>query len=177
MTVPLHQALRFRDRHVTKSIGQFIEDGLIQLGWVNSPVNFGATPFTFKEYAPEESGKDIAVNTLAVSVGDPGITEPHEMGQGIWTYPCDVFIDVYAESRELAKSLAGDMHDWIFQHPIIRVQDWTDPLNPLPSDVTVEWEDLEGPLTPNVASSAVDIKKHWKVIRVTAHVYYIPDFY
>lgn len=169
--------LRFRDRHVAKSIGEFMRQGLIELGWVNDPVNFGTTPFTFAEYQPEESGKDIVVNTVAVTEGDPGIVEPAEMGDGLWTYVLPVFVDVYAENRELAKSVAGDMHSWIFKHPVIPVRDWTDPDHPVESDVTVEWENLEGPVTPAIASTATDIKRHWKVVKVEAHVYYLPDFY
>lgn len=169
--------LRFRDRHVTKTIGEFVREGLIELGWVTPPINFGAYPFTFVEYQPEESGKDIVVNTLAVSVGDPGIVEAHEMGQGLWTYTTPVFLDIYAESRELARSVAGDMHSWIFKHPVIPVQDWTDPQHPVPSQVTVEWENIEGPITPQIASTATDIKRHWKVVKAEAHVYYVPDFY
>jgi hypothetical protein len=88
-----------------------------------------------------------------------------------------VFVDAYGETRETARSIAGDMHDWIFQHPLIEVYDWTDPANPVASDMTIEFEYLEGPLTPQAALGATDLKKHWKVIKVMANVFYIPDYY
>lgn len=175
MTTPV--ALRFRDRHVHKSIAEFIKLGLTELGWINAPINFGSTAFTFKEYQPETNGEDIAPNTAAVSAGDPGPTEPAEMGQGLWHYSTPVFIDIYGEQRELAKAVAGDVHDWIFRHPLIRVQDWTDPSNPQPTDVYVEWENIEGPLTPAISFTATDIKRNWKVVKVEAHTYYLPQFY
>lgn len=170
--------LRFRNRHVSKTIAEFIKQGMTELGWVNAPTNFGATPFIIREYQPERAGEDISENTLMVTEGDPGIAEPAEMGPGLWTYQVPVYVDIYGESRELARSVAGDMFDWIFRHPVIRVQDWTDPANPVDTtDVTVEWENLEGPLTPQLAASAMDFKRHWKVVKVEAHVFYLPDFY
>ena len=167
--------MRFRSRHVHKTICTYVEDQLTTKGWVNDPVNFGATAVTFEEIQPDENGLAVEPNTVAITLGDAPAAELEELGDGLWSIPYVVFIDVYGDNGSVAVSIAEDIRDSIDRDKCVYVSDFTDPNNPVVTTNYVQFERVVGPERPPASASSQDFRRYWRIVKATARLYYSPE--
>lgn len=167
--------MRFRTRHIHKTICSYLETQMATLGWVNDPINFGASPLTFQEIQPDENGETVTPNLLAITLGDVDQDTLEQLGGGVWNMPIPVFFDVYGDNGSVAVSIADDVRDLVSRGQIISVYDWTDPSNPVKQDDYIEFERVVGPERPQASIGSTDFRKHWRVVKGIARVYYAAD--
>jgi hypothetical protein len=163
--------MRFRQRHVHKTLVDYVTAQLTTKGWVDDPVNFGVTPVTFLTAIPEFGGQAVAKNTVAISLGDEPMDRDEELGGGLISCDFVLFVDIFGEDASTAVSIASDVKDSL-KYQILPVKDYTS--NPA-GDVTTAVLELEDVVieTPPVATSNVD-KRFWRVVKAMA-VYYAQD--
>ena len=167
-------SLRFRVRHVHKTLADYLESELTRLGWVNAPVNFATQPMTFLEFQPDEAGKAIAANTVAITLGDEPAGTDEEMGGGLREIAFPVFVDVYGATQSIASSIASDVKA-AMEDRFLRVLDFTtspgvatdEQIELDKDDVTVE--------RPQASQAMGDFRRYWRVVKTTARVHYIQD--
>lgn len=166
-------SLRFRIRHVHKTIADHIEAQMALLGWVTPPVNFDTTPMTFLEFQPDEAGKTIAPNTVAITLGDEGAAEDMEMGDGLREVAYPLFIDIYGANQSIAASIASDIKTLV-EDTYLKVRDFT--TNPAGVETQEQIELDKDDVTverPAAATGATDSRRYWRVVKTTARVHYI----
>jgi hypothetical protein len=163
--------MRFRQRHVHKTLVDYVVAELTDKGWVEDPVNFGVTPVTFVTAVPEFGGTTIARNTVAITLGDEPEDRDEELGGGLISCDFVLFVDVFGEDASTAVSIASDLKDSL-KHKKLPVRDYTS--NPA-GDVTTATLELEDVMieTPPVATTNVD-KRFWRVVKAMA-IYYALD--
>lgn len=167
--------MRFRTRHVHKTICDFLETQMTARGWVNVPINFGASPLTFMEIQPDENGEEVLPNLLAITIGDVPEDNLEQLGSGIWSVPIPVFFDIYGDNGSVAVSIADDVKDLVSRNMAISVYDWTDPNNPVEQSDYIDFERVVGPERPAASIGSSDFRKHWRVVKGIARVYYSAD--
>ena len=168
-------ALRFRIRHVHKTIADHIEAELKTLGWVEQPVNFQTVPITFLEFQPDEAGKTIAANTVAITLGDEPSAEDLELGDGLREIAYPVFVDVYGANQSIAASIASDVRD-VLEDLYLPVRDFTtDPAGVITDErIQLDKDDLTVE-RPSGANGASDFRRFWRVVKTTARVHFIKE--
>lgn len=168
-------SLRFRIRHVHKTLADHLENALADLGWVNTPVNFGTTPITFLEFSPDEAGQAIAANTVAITLGDEPSAVDQELGDGLREIAFPVYVDIYGANQSIAASIASDVKH-LLEDCYLQVRDYTasaagaettERIELDKDDVTVE--------KPPVGQGTSDFRRFWRVVRTQARVQYIQD--
>lgn len=167
--------LRFHQRHIHKTVANYVEVGLTSLGWVNPPINFGTTPLSFMETQPEDEGVEVKENTVAISVGNEQVDMLEELGGGLYSVRLPLFFDVFTERSSLSVSVASDIKDLVTRGKAIYVKDWTDPANPVQVSELLYFEDVVGPEKPEVASVSTNFRRHWRIVKAMAKVYYGPS--
>lgn len=165
-------SLRFRYRMVHKTVADYVEAELADLGWVNDPVNFGTTPLTLVEFQPDEAGKVVAVNTVAITLGDEPPAEDEELGDGIRSISFPVFVDIYGANQAIALSIASDVKT-LFEDVAMPVTDFSTVV-PGPSEEYLQFDkdDVEVE-RPTAALGATDFKRYWRVVKALAVVHYV----
>lgn len=163
--------MRFRQRHVHKTLCDHVKSGLTTKGWVTPPVNFGVTPVTFVEAVPELGGTAIPRNTVAITLGDEPEDKDEELGGGLISCDFVLFVDIFGEDASTAVSIASDVKD-LLKYQILPVRDYTSNPSGLVTTATLELEDVMIE-TPPLATSNVD-KRFWRVVKAMA-VYYAQD--
>lgn len=174
MTTPTTpSALRFRIRHVHKTIADYLEQGLADLGWVAPPINFGSVPITFLEFQPDEAGKTIAANTVAITLGDEPASQDQELGDGLRAIEFPVFVDVYGANQSIAASIASDIKD-LLEDVYMQVRDFTtDPAGVETSEyLELDKDDLSIE-KPAAAAGVSDFRRYWRVVKTIARVHYV----
>lgn len=163
--------MRFRSRHVQQTIADFVEAGLTARGWVNPPVNFGATPVTFQEVEPEDAAR-VAPNTVSTTIQDEDANRLEQLGGGLYSVDFNVFLDIYGESSSLSLSIADDVKQLLFERAIPVIDYSLTP--PSPTDEWIEFEDMtvERPLG---TVSAVEFKRAWRTVKTFAKVTFGED--
>lgn len=166
-------SLRFRARHVHKTLADHLEAELASLGWVDPPVNFETLPITFLEYQPEDAGREIKPNTVAITLGDESGDEPQELGAssgGLWAVEYPVFVDIYGANASLAISIASDVKD-VLGDLSLNVRDFVaDPLGvETPDRLWVERETVAVERPPASLGSP-DLRKYWRVVKAVVTV-------
>ncbi len=167
--------IRHRSRHLRATLVNKLADELDTLGWISTPVNFGADPITLIDYQPEERGEIVTTNTVAVSLGDVVNDVDEELGcdsgglRSAW-YP--VFVDVFMADQALTDAVCDDVRD-IFDQQIFPL---VNQITGLPVDgadpVTIEIEEVIGPDRPAAGTSIEQFKRSWRIIRLGVRVYY-----
>lgn len=185
-------ALRFRYRHVHATLYHYVRDGLVTLGWGdaaldesdpdNDPINFDGTPITYIDFQPEEMGETIVVNTVAVTLGDEPASDDQELGGGLQQLAIPVFVDVYGANQSIAQSIASDVKD-LFEDVYMQVKDFSatsldEDNNPVsdPQDTNDQLELDKDDLMvekPQIALAAVDVRRHWRVVKTFARINYV----
>jgi hypothetical protein len=164
--------LRFRYRHVRATIADYVEQGLVDLGWVNEPRNFGILPITFNEVDAETNTELIKPNLISITLGNEPEDDEVELGGGLEAVEYPFFVDIYAENTPIALSIASDVKK-LLKHRATPVLDYTTGTGvPHPTEY-MEFEEIEGPLRPDGAP--VEIARNWRVVNGTAVVYFVPD--
>lgn len=164
--------MRFRYRHTHKTLCAYIEARLTTLGWVNSPINFGTTAVTFTEIQPDENGEKIEPNVVAITLGDGPDDVLEELGGGLYSISYPLFVDVYATNQSLAVSIADDVKDSLNHDMSIPLYDWTNPSAPVQQSDYITFEKVFGPERPPVSVASNDFRRHWRVVKGLATVYY-----
>jgi len=167
-------SLRFRIRHVHKTIADYLEAELKRLGWVDEPVNFATVPMTFLEFAPDEAGKQIAANTVAITLGEEPAALDEELGDGLRSIEFPVYVDVYGANQSIAASIASDVKH-LLEDKYMPVLDFTASAAGTPTHERIELDkdDVKVEKPPTVA--AQDFRRYWRVVTTTARVFYIED--
>lgn len=173
-------ALRFRARHVHRTIYQYVATSLATLGWpdvtaaeAGTVVNFGSNGLTFMEFTPDESGIKIAPNTVAITLGDEPAARDWELGGGLRALPFPVHVDVYGANQGIATSIASDVKT-LFEDRYMQVKDFTaDP--PVDSQEYLEFDKDDVSITRPPGTGATDFRRYWRVVNTTARIYYVPD--
>lgn len=163
--------LRFHARHIHYTVCDYIETGLIAAGW-NVPMLGASTGVTFQRTQPEEEGNKVTPNTVAISYGNELNDQLEELGGGMWSVKLPIFVDVYMELGSISMSIAADVKDLVTREKAMFVSDYTNPTSPVVSDELLYFEDVLGPEKPPAATVATDFKRHWRVVKMIAHVYY-----
>jgi hypothetical protein len=166
-------ALRFRPRHVHKTLADHVEAQLASLGWVNAPVNFDTVPITFLEFQPDEAGKEIKANTVAITLGDEEPDQPMEMGAstgGLWEVVFPVFVDVYGANAAIATSIASDVKG-ILSDLALNLRDYTSVADGTET-AEIIWVEREQVFVERPAASmgSPDIRRYWRVVKAPASV-------
>ena len=164
---------RFRSRHVQKTVAEFVEEKLNELGWFTPPINFNTAPITFKEIAPDENGIVVAANTVSVTAGDSSETLESQLGGGLYEIVIPIFVDVYGEKASIALSIAEDVKEQLSYGRVLPLLDWSDVQGPVVVDgAYIELENAVGPERPQASQVSQDFRRHWRVVKVEAHVFY-----
>lgn len=162
--------IRFRTRHLHATFYNHLRAELTMRGWVNDPVNFGATGLSFMDYPPDERATQIKQNTVAVAVGDYGADEDAEVGArggGLRRADYHLFIDVYMEEQSLTLALCDDIRDIYTDYSCDLIDQITG--QPVPF-VYIEVEEVGGPERP---SSGVDaFQRYWRTMNLDLAVYF-----
>ena len=168
-------SLRFRVRHVHKTIADYLEAELADLGWVNEPVNCATVPMTFLEFQPDEAGKTIAANTVAITLGDEPPALDIEMGDGLREIAFPVFVDVYGANQSIAASIASDIKS-LLEDRYMPVLDFVTSATGTPTSERIELDKDDVSIEkPDAAAGAQDFRRFWRVVKTTARVHYIQD--
>lgn len=176
--------LRFRYRHVHATMFDYVKTSLVGLGWgdaglpasdpANAAVNFATTPATYLEFQPDESGVKIAVNTVAITLGDEPASEDEEMGPGLQLVRFPVFVDIYGANQAISHSIASDVKHMLENH-YQQVMDHTvSPPAPVDEQLELDKDDVMV-MKPQAALSAQDFRRYWRVVKTLARVHYIGD--
>lgn len=156
-----------RDRLIHESLYKNIEAFLTSIGW------FGAgrehQPIIMVDEFPDTDG-EVALNTLAVSMGDGGGIL-HEMGSQLEDHEIVFFVDFFAENDSLGRHLRGDIDDYLKSNPIQAVYDYTQGGDPQFTTVEVD-EDSIDKRKPDRAVHKW--QKHWYVLSFSAVDYARP---
>ena len=170
---PATTGLRFRSRHVHRTIAAFMEERLGLLGWTGDPVNFGTAPIIFKEVVPDENGAPIAANTVSISLGDIDEDALGQLGGGLWETILPVFFDVYGASASVAQSIAEDIKEQVTRGVVLPVYNWNEVAVPvLVAGEYIEFENVIGPERPAGSAVSQDFRRFWRIVKAEAHVYY-----
>ena len=165
-------SLRFRQRHVHRTVSALIEAELTSLGWVTAPINFSTVPMTFLEFQPDEAGKQIAANTVAVTVGNEPAALDQELGDGLRCIDLPLFVDVYGANQSIATAIASDIKR-ILEDRALRVQDYS---AETPVD-TSEWIELDKDdlliERPTPPAQATDFRRFWRVVKTVVRIFYV----
>jgi len=163
--------LRFRSRHVHKTVADYLEAGLTDLGWVNAPVNFGTTPVTFSEFEPDEPNPtEIKVNTVSITMGDELPDEELELGGRLLSTKYVLFVDVYGANRSVANSICSDAKALLVDL-YLPVRDFTtDNAGIATTELLGIDRDTVLVERPAEAADAKDIRKNWRVVKATIEV-------
>lgn len=163
--------MRFRPRHVHKTIADHIEAEMATLGWVTPPVNFGTAPLTFKEFEPDEpTPTTIVPNTVSITLGDEMPDEELELGGRLLATRFPLFVDVYGENFSIARSICSDVKDILVDLPL-DVLDYTASNTGAATQERIFIE-RNSILVERPAGSAdaKDIRKNWRVVKATVEV-------
>lgn len=167
--------IRHKQRHIHRTLVDMVRGVLVDGGWVNPPVIFGATSVTIVDVQPEERGLDVAVNTVAITMGDEGPQDDEELGAssgGLVSVQIPVFIDIYGEQQAISTAIASDIKD-AFTNRTITLLDWSQN-PPTPVDgVQIELTDVAGPERPQAAVGITGFKRHWRVVKAMTTTYYL----
>lgn len=166
--------MRFRQRFVQKTIATHLEGQLVALGWVNAPINFGATAVAVIETDPEDLPAALKSNTVAISMGDEAEDTVEELGGGFYSVETPVFFDIFGDSHAVAVAIASDIKEMYTRGKRLTVQDWTTG-SAVPTTEYIDFETVVGPIRPQGTLGASDpFLKHWRVVKAMAVVYYQP---
>ena len=163
--------MRFRPRHVHKTIADHLEAELGTLGWVSEPINFGATPVTFREFEPDEPNPvEIKPNTVSITLGDELPDAELELGGRLLSTKFVLFVDVYGENSSVARSICSDVKDVLVDLPLT-VLDFTTSGSGVPTSERIFIErDSVLVERPDGSADAKDIRKNWRVVKATVEV-------
>lgn len=168
-------SLRFRTRHVHKTLADYIEAQMSALGWVLPPTNFDTTPMTFIEFQPDEAGKSVKANTVAITLGDEPSAVDEELGDGLRVIKYPVFVDIYGENQSIAASIASDVKR-ILEDVYMPVRDFTTTTSGVASTEYLELDKDDVVIEkPPAAAGIADFKRYWRVVKTMAHVHYVQD--
>jgi hypothetical protein len=165
-------SLRFRYRMVHQTVAEYVQTALVDLGWVDAPVNFGTTRVTFLDFQPDEAGRVVAPNTVAVTLGNEPSSVDEELGGGLASIDFVVFVDVYGANQSVAVSIASDVKD-VLEDAGMPVIDFI--LTQPSSERILVDKDSVVVEKPDAASGATDFRRYWRVVKATATVYYVPS--
>lgn len=107
--------VRWRNRHVRRSVLQDLMETLTFSGWLGTQPTVGLVKkeITFTDAFPEEAlskGQQVAVNTFVLDNGRPGPLEEYELG-GLYSREYAFNMAFFAENDAVALSLLGDLED------------------------------------------------------------------
>lgn len=173
-------SLRFRYRHVHRTVASYVEAELRALGWrtaadvtAGGAVLFGASAFTYLNYTPEENGVAVVANTVCITLGDEPSASDEELGDGLRSLRYPVFVDVYGDNQAIALSVASDAKT-LFEDRYMPVTDFTggDPGVASPEYLEFDKDDALL-LRPATSLVATDFRRHWRIVKAMATVHYV----
>jgi hypothetical protein len=176
----LPRGLRFRRRHVLKTIANYLRQNMVARGWgirgVNDPLapdpglNFGGSPWCYIETLPEFVPTSVGFNTVAVTLGNEDENIPEEMGGSLYSVSYPLTVDVYGETASGSVSMSADLKA-VMCDVVIPVYDFTGVPSQVPGEY-VEFEHVMGPSRPTEATISQDFRRHWRQVQVEAVAYF-----
>lgn len=182
-------AFRFRSRHALESIARYLKQQLIAYKWgdaalpltdaVNTNINFHGTPVTYLSVTPDESGTDVAPNTVVVSLEGSSRDDEQELGAnygGLYAVTYSLYVDVYGESMSVARSIADDVKVLLAKGRYLTVFDFS-ASPPVATTEQIQFDDIVGPDRPPAALNAptADFRRRWFVVSGLAVCYFTAD--
>lgn len=172
--------LRFRYRHVHATLFNYVRSNLVELGWgnaglaegdpANATVNFGVDPMTFIDFQPDESGTQVAAQTLAVTLGEEPPSEDQELGAGLTQVRYPVYVDIFAANQAVAIAVTSDLKD-LLEDIYLSVVDQT--TGDVTDDLIEIWHEDISSARPQASLGAQDFKRYWRTLRFVARVDYL----
>jgi hypothetical protein len=161
--------MRHRQRHLHKTIVEYLRGVLDDDGWITAPVNFSTTPVTLMEYEPQQAGETPPFNAVSVSIGDQGEDTDQELGGGLTRIEYVLFVDIYGESESIGIAIAEDVKAALTNR-LIPLRDYTSDAAGAETDDQIEFERVLVETIPT-ATSTLD-KRSWRVVKATACCYF-----
>jgi len=164
--------LRHKQRLVHKQVVDLLRAGLTEMQWMAEPVIFAATPVTLVDFQPDERGKAIAANTVAVTMGDEMDDAGEELGSGfggLQSVEIPLFVDIYGEHQSISTALGADVKA-LLKNITTPLLSW----DGTQTEATLEIDDVFGPEVPDAAltAGAENFKRHWRVVRARTTTYF-----
>jgi hypothetical protein len=160
--------MRFRYRHVQQTVADYVTTRLAELGWSGATVNFGTNPVTVIDVQPDEAGRQIVPNTIAVTLGNEPEDALEELGGGLYSTAFPIFVDIYGTSSAISVSIASDVKA-VLQEKVLHVKDYSR-TPPVESGEFMVIENVSF-ARPDAAGGA-DFRRFWRVVRATGTVYH-----
>lgn len=161
--------MRHRQRHVHRTIYDHLKTALTELDWIGGTAPWGQPSVVLIDYEPQAAGKTPADNTVSVSIGHQGPSDPYELGGGIHECRYTVFIDVYPTTEAVGVAIADDIKDAIDEYTI-PLLDFTTASDGVATDALIEFTDVEvEPLQTNAVG--LD-KRSWRAVKAIAACYF-----
>lgn len=104
--------MRFASRFVRQSVASLVEEHLGNFGWTSESPPFGVDRVEVLRQTPKPSDlEQVRSNRVFISFGDEPDVEPLQLGGGLLRIEHVVFVDVLAQSEEVALLIAEDVTD------------------------------------------------------------------
>lgn len=145
-----------RYRMMAESIYRDVEAFLTAEGWFDAGRYH--RPITMVDEYPEE-GTEVAVNTLAVSMGD-SFTQPTELGSQAESMSVPFFCDFFGENDALGRHIIGDIYEHVQKKKVFDILDYQQATPPVDFQVSVV-EQASEIRKPERATNPW--QKHWYV--------------
>lgn len=159
--------MRHRQRHLHKTIVEYLRTELTALGWVSGL--FGEPGITLIDYEPIEAGVTPEYNTVAVSIGDQLADKEYELGGLLFTGYA-LFVDIYPSNEPVGIALADDIKD-LLSARLISLKDYTTDAAGVVTDFQIEFEDV---LVEVLTSAATTLDKRlWRSVKSIAYLYWM----
>lgn len=170
--------LRYSSRNVHWTVANWIEATLTSLNWMdpdNTP--FGAPVLRVKRTTAAIGGQlpeKLEPGLVTVTLGDEPMPDEEELGGALSSIEIPIFIDIFMDLDAHAAAVSEDIRDMLLGRlgPKIRVMPTVDQAtDDVRTDWSIHFEDIEQ-IRPEVALAI-----HWRVVKVTARVYFLEETY
>ena len=159
--------MRHRQRHLHKTIVEYLRTELSALGWDDGL--FGTPPITLLDYEPQEAGVTPEYNTVAVSIGDQLEDKEWELG-GLLATGYTLFVDIYPSNEPVGIALADDIKD-LLSGEVIALKDYTTDPDGEDTSFQIEFQDV---IVEVLASAATTLdKRQWRAVKSMAYLYWM----
>jgi hypothetical protein len=160
--------MRHRQRHLHKTVLEYLRTELTALGWDDGL--FGTPGITLVDYEPIAAGETPAENTVAVSIGNQLEDQVFELGGGLLRCEYVLFVDIYGGNAEaVSVALADDIKDALWEE-IIPLRDYTSDAAGVETTDQIEFERILVEVIPSAATT-LD-KRTWRSVKAMAVLYH-----
>lgn len=161
--------MRFRQRHVHRTLVDYVTGVLDDAGWTAGTPPLGAPAMTILDYEPQTAGEIPPVQSVCISIGEQGPARAFEMGDGLLQVRYVVYIDIYPISESVGIAIAEDIADSLIEI-YVGLNDYTS----APPVATGEALEMTRVMVQGIPSTDKMDKRPWRVVKATAVLDYTP---